>query len=74
MFLILGSGNPKIRDLYLKLGLGDPKIRDRFVYKNGLSDGLKAQKNLKSNPYLCSGGFFVLHIFFLDLFKFNGFW
>ena len=74
MSLILGSGNPKIRDLYLKLGSGDPKIRDRFVYKNRLSEGLKAQKNLKSYPNLCSGGTFVLHIFVLDLFKFNGFW
>ena len=74
MSLILGSGNPKIRDLYLKLGSGDPKIRDRFLYKNGLSEGLKAQKNLKSYPNLCSGGTFVLHTFVLDLFKFNGFW
>ena len=52
MSLILGSGNPKIRDLYLKLGSGDPKIRDRFLYKNGLSEGLKAQINLKYNPNL----------------------
>ena len=52
MSLILGSGVPTIRYLYLELGSGDPKIRDRFYYKNGLSDGLKAQINLKYNPNL----------------------
>ena len=33
---ILGSGNPRIRDLYLELGSGDPKTRYRFKRKFGL--------------------------------------
>ena len=47
--LILGSGNPRIRDLYLELGSGDPKTRYRFKLKFGLFQCFKAQKILKYN-------------------------
>ena len=47
--LILGSGNPRIRDLYLELGSGDPKTRYRFKRKFGLFQCFKAQKILKYN-------------------------
>ena len=73
MSLVLGSGTPKIWDLFLELGSGDPKTRDRLKHKNVLSWCLKAQKILKYNPRLYSSRTFSLDVLVLNLFMFGGF-
>ena len=66
-FLILGSGNPRIRDLYLELGSGDPKTRYRFKRKFGLFQCFKAQKILKCNTKLFPERIFFLGAFILKI-------
>ena len=65
--LILGSGNPRIRDLYLELGSGDPKTRYRFKRKFGLFQCFKAQKILKYNIKLFPERIFFLGAFILEI-------
>ena len=67
--LILGSGNPRIRDLYLELGSGDPKTRYRFKCKFGLFQCFKAQKILKYDTKLFPEIFFFLVAFILEIFS-----
>ena len=65
--LILGSGNPRIRDPYLELGSGDPKTRYRFKRKFGLFQCFKAQKILKYNSKLFPERIFFLGAFILEI-------
>ena len=69
--LILGSGNPRIRDLYLELGSGDPKTRYRFKRKFGLFQCFKAQKILKYNTKPFPERIFFLGAFILEILSFG---
>ena len=68
-FLILGSGNPRNRDLYLTLGSGNPETRYRLKRKTGLFERLGAQKILKCYTKLYSEGIFFLGPFVDELLR-----